>query len=347
MKELEKLYNILTVFLGESKSGFDENCMQYQFPCPHCIEKYGWQEARKYNLEVSFAKGGVYQCWKCSSEGDDIMHGSIKKLIKAFGNDKLFEEYMNVMHSIRDSELYKLHFKDFDTSIIEKEELKFPSSFKFFKKGEKYNYGAFKYLKDRGIDWDIIERYKIGFTEKEEDKDLKKYSYRVVIPSYNALGELNYWVGRDYLPKSDKYPSRTKYANPKAEKKEIIFNEDKIQWDADITLVEGAFDHIVVPNSIPLLGKALDKDYKLYWDIITNSSKNKNTNINVWLDDDAKETAKQVYSLLNHGNLYGKIRFIESDLGKDASEIYEKYGYKGIGKCLQNAKKMEDYKLFF
>lgn len=347
MKELEKLYNILTVFLGESKSGFDENCIQYQFPCPHCIEKYGCQEARKYNLEISFSKGGVYQCWKCSSEGDDIMHGSIKKLIKAFGNDKLFEEYINVIHSIRDSELYKLHFKDFDTSIIEKEELKFPSSFKFFKKGEKYNYGAFKYLKDRGIDWDIIEKYKIGYTEKEEDKDFKKYSYRVIIPSYNALGELNYWVGRDYLPKSDKYPSRTKYANPKTEKKEIIFNEDKIQWDADITLVEGAFDHIVVPNSIPLLGKALDKDYKLYWDIISNSDKNKNANINVWLDDDAKETAKQVYSLLNHGNLYDKIRFIESDLGKDASEIYEKYGYKGIGKCLQNAKKVEDYKLFF
>ena len=132
------------------------------------------------------------------------------------------------MHSIRDSELYKLHFDEFDTSIIEKEELKFPSSFKFFKKGEKYNYGAFKYLKDRGVDWDIIERYKIGFTEKEEDKELKKYSYRVIIPSYNALGELNYWVGRDYLPKNGKYTTRTKYANPKAEKK-VDINQDYIK----------------------------------------------------------------------------------------------------------------------
>lgn len=348
-QELEKLYNILVEMLGESKSGFNEGQMQYQFPCPRCIERNGQGEARKHNLEINIQRG-VFQCWSCSSMDDD-MHGSIVKLIRLYGNEKLLNEYKQVIRSIRESELYKLNFNEndfnIDTSIIEKEELKFPSSFKFFKKGEKYNYGAFKYLKDRGIDWDIIERYKIGFTEKEEDKDLKKYSYRVIIPSYNALGELNYWVGRDYLPKSDKFPSRTKYANPKADKKEIIFNEDKIQWDADVTLVEGAFDHIVVPNSIPLLGKALDKDYKLYWDIITNSSRNKNTNINVWLDDDAKETAKQVYSLLNHGNLYGKIRFIESNLGKDASEIYEKYGYKGIGKCLQNAKKVEDYKLFF
>lgn len=339
MQELEKLYNILTVFLGESKSGFDENAMQYQFPCPHCIEKYGWQEARKYNLEVSFTKGGVFQCWKCSSEGDDIMHGSIKKLIKTFGNEKLFEEYMSIMHSIRDSELYKLHFKDFDTSIIEKEELKMPQSFKFFKKGERYNYGAFNYLKNRGINWDIIERYKIGYTEKEEEPNMKKYSYRVIIPSYNAFGDLNYWVGRDYLKNSENFKYRTKYANPKAEKKEIIFNENKIQWDADITLVEGAFDHIVVPNSIPLLGKALDRDYKLYWELINNFNGN---SINIWLDDDAKETALKTYSLLNHGNLNGKIRIINSEGGKDASEIYEKYGYKKIVEHLKNARQIDE-----
>lgn len=337
MKELEKLYNILTVFLGESKSGFDENNFQYEFPCPHCIEKYGWQEARKYNLSLSVSKNR-FQCWKCASEGDDLMHGSIRKLIKAFGNEKLLSEYIEVMHSIRDSELYKLHFEEFDTSIIEKEELKFPSSFKFFKKGEKYNYGAFKYLKDRGIDWDIIERYKIGYTEKEEDKDLKKYSYRVIIPSYNALGELNYWVGRDYLPKSDKYPSRTKYANPKAEKKEIIFNEDKIQWDADITLVEGAFDHIVIPNSIPLLGKALDKDYKLYWDIISKA----NASVNIFLDADAKETVKQIYKFLNHGRLYGKVRYIPCEGDEDPSSLFQKGGYKEIAAHLANAQQIDE-----
>ena len=344
MHELEKLYNILTVFLGESKSGYSEGQMQYQFPCPHCIEKYGFQEARKYNLEVSFTKGGVYQCWKCSSEGDDLMHGSIKKLIRLFGNEKLLNEYVNVIHSIRDSELYKLHFSDFDRTIIEKEELKLPSSFKFFNKNERNNYGALKYLQNRGINWDIIEKYKIGYTEREEEN--KKGSFRVIVPSYNALGELNYWVGRDYLPPREN-SFRIKYDNPKVEKKDIIFNEDKIQWDADITLVEGVFDHIVVPNSIPLLGKALNKDYKLYWELITRLSGNKNTVINLWLDNDALETAKQIYSLLNHGDLYGRIRLIETDLGKDPSEIYEKYGYRGIAKCLQNAKKILEHEIYF
>jgi len=259
-----------------------------------------------------------------------------------YGNEKLLSEYKEIIRSIRESELYKLHFSDsdfnIDTSIIEKEDLKFPPSFKLFKKDGKNNYGALKYLQNRGIDWNIIEQYKIGFTEREEDDKMRKYSYRVIIPSYNALGELNYWVGRDYLPTSDKFALRTKYANPQVKKTEIIFNEEKINWDADITLVEGAFDHIVVPNSIALLGKALDKDYKLYWELITKA----NANVNIFLDNDIKDNGKEIYALLNHGRLYNKIRYIYSDLGKDPSEIYQEYGYKGIIKCLRNAKQIEE-----
>ena len=158
---------------------------------------------------------------------------------------------------------------------------------------------------------------------------MKKYSYRVIIPSYNAVGELNYWVGRDFLPKDDRF-TRTKYANPKAEKKEIIFNEERVQWDADITLVEGAFDHIVVPNSIPLLGKALDKDYKLYWDLITKA----NAKVNIFLDADAYQTVKEVYKFLNHGRLYNKVRYIPVEEDEDPSSLFEKGGYKEIARHL-------------
>lgn len=337
--ELEKLYNILTVFLGDSKNGFDENTFQYQFPCPRCVEKDGLGESRKYNLEVNLQKQ-LFQCWKCSSSGDDEMHGTIVKLIRMYGNEKLLEEYKSIIRSIRESELYKLHFNsnDFniDTSIIEKEELKLPPSFKFFNKNERNNYGALKYLQNRGIGWDIIEKYKIGYTEKEEEN--KKGSFRIIIPSYNALGELNYWVGRDYLPKSEKYAQRLKYDNPKVEKKTIIFNEEKIQWDADITLVEGPFDHIVVPNSIPLLGKALNKDYKLYWDVISKA----NANINIFLDADAYQSVKEIYKLLNHGNLYGKVRYILVEEGEDPSSLYEKGGYKKIAEHLANAQQIKE-----
>lgn len=337
-QELEKLYNILAVFLGEAKNGFDENNYQYQFPCPNCIERDGWMEARKYNLEANIQKG-VYKCWKCDAI-DEHMSGNIISLIRRYGNEKLAQEYKNVLSEIRNSELYKLHFSDgdfnVDTSIIEKEELKLPSSYKLFKKDGKNNYGALKYLQKRGIGWDIIEKYKIGYTEKEDEN--KKGSYRIIIPSYNALGELNYWVGRDYLPSSDKFPSRIKYDNPKVEKKNIIFNEEKLQWDADITLVEGPFDHIVVPNSVPLLGKALNKEYELYWQLVSHA----NGNINLFLDADAHETAKQIYGFLNHGRLYGKLRFIPIEDGEDPSSLYQRGGYKEIARHLSNAQQIDE-----
>ena len=342
--EIEKLYNILASFLGEAKGGFNDRNFELEFPCPCCIDREGQGEARKHNLAVNLQKQ-VFQCWKCSSMGEP-MRGSIVKLIKMYGNETLLSQYKDTIRSIHESELYKLHFGkgDFniDTSIIAAEDLKLPSTYTLFNRNEKAHYGALKYVRERGLDWDILEKYKIGYTLKEEDEDMRKYSYRIILPSYNQYGELNYWVGRNFLPENDKFP-RTKYSNPKAEKKEIIFNEERVQWDADITLVEGAFDHIVVPNSIPLLGKALDTDYKLYWELVTRA----NANVNVWLDNDAQTTAKVIYSLLNHGKLNGKIRIVESGSDKDPSEIYEKYGPKGIIKCLQNVKKIPECQLFF
>lgn len=339
-QELEKLYNILAVFLGEAKNGFDENTFQYQFPCPKCVERDGWMEARKFNLEVNLQKQ-LFRCWKCDSI-DEHMSGTIVKLIRMYGNEKLLQEYKDIIRTIRDSELYKLNFSsnDFniDTSIIEKEDLKFPPSFRPFKEGKYYNKGAMRYLNERGIGWDIINRYGIGFTEKENDDKWRKSSYRIIIPSYNEYDELNYWVGRDYLPKKEGF-TRVKYDNPDAKKKEIIFSENKVQWDADITLVEGAFDHIVVPNSIPLLGKALNKDYKLYWDLMT---KFNGSSLNIFLDADAHETVKQIYKFLNHGKLYGKVRWIPVEGDEDPSSLFQKGGYKEIARHLSDAQQIDE-----
>lgn len=333
--EIKRLKDILDMILGEPKQELDDS-MQLEYACPHCIEKYGFQEHRKYNLSVSLSKQ-VFQCWKCASEDDD-MKGTIVKLIKMYGNDKLLDEYKAAIRDVRESELYRIHFKDnefsIDTSIIEKDELRLPGSFKRFKYGSDNRKGALRYLIERGIGWDIINRYGIGYTEAEDDGEFRKYSYRIVIPSHNSLGELNYWVARDYIPNS----TRQKYANPKAEKKNIIFNEDKVQWDSDITLVEGPFDHIVVPNSIPLLGKAIDTDCTLYWELLTKA----NANINIFLDADARDTAMRIYSMLNHGRLYGRIRYIPVGGDDDPSSLYQSGGYRRIAAHLANARQISD-----
>ena len=333
LPELYDIYHILSSFLGDCKNGFDGSNLQLQFPCPRCIERDGHDEARKYNLEVNLQKQ-VFQCWKCSSQDDD-MKGSIIKLIKLYGNENILHDYKQAITSLRESRMYRLNYNDDDFNIIKNsesnKELILPSSFKPFIQNHWYPKDAFEYLSKRNIKWDIINKYHIGFTQYE--KDNWRMGYRIIIPSYDNFGEINYWTGRDYTNK----PNKQKYYNPNVDRKSIIFNEETIQWDADITLVEGPFDHIVVPNSIPLLGKAINENFSLYWKLIEKA----HANINIFLDGDAFETVKKIYSTLNHGKLYNRIRYIPVDKLYDPSLIYEQGGNKAIISFLKSARKLE------
>lgn len=331
LNEANKLKTLLDSFLGDSKNELDES-YQIQYPCPKCVESKGYGEIKKYNLEINLRKG-VYNAW-CCSQYDDEMHGSIFKLIKLFGNEKILKEYKEILQQIHTSKLYDLSFnkEDFNISnnFTENKELELPSNFKFFKEGGENNYKALNYLKERNVGWDIIKKYQIGYTEY--DANQKNISLRIIIPSFNNYGELNYWVGRDFT----NWGKRMKYMNPDVEKKEIIFNEEKISWDADINLVEGPFDHIVVPNSIPLLGKSLKETDYLFYSLRENA----NANVNIFLDNDCPQNVKDIYKLLNHNKLYNKIRVVENTLGDDPSDVFEKYGKRGIIHCLMNTKKM-------
>lgn len=320
--EINRIYDVLASFLGEAKNGFDGVNMQLQFPCPKCIEREGEGEASKYNLEVNLQKQ-LFLCWKCSSMDSSEMHGSIIKLIRMYGNGEILARYNEAVKSFRESELYKLHFSDDDFNITKSmkacKEMVLPSSYRPFEEGKYYPKQAMDYLVKRNIGWDIIKEYNIGFISYDKNY---RYAQRIIIPSYDSYGQINYWTGRDYTLNK----KRQRYYNPNVDRKSIIFDEDKLQWDADITLVEGPFDHIVVPNSVPLLGKALTPEYKLY-KMILKKAKGK---INIFLDGDAFETVKKIYKELNHGELYGRIRYIPVSQELDPSEIYEKWGRKGI-----------------
>lgn len=331
--EIDRLVAIMESFLGSSKNGASDTT-QTQFNCPRCAADKGIDKDNKYNLEVNFAKNR-FNCWACGGLHDE-MHGSIQKLIKLYGNDNILNDYKREVYAIRQSKMYDLNFSksdfDIDKTILASVELELPSTYKRFKKGEKTSQRALKYLFDRGIGWDIIEEYNLGYTDFE--KEQKLLSTRIIIPSFNRFDELNYWVSRDYSG----FWKKQKYMNPNIDKKDIIFNESKVQWDADITLVEGAFDHIVVPNSIPLLGKELKMDFEVYQAIFERC----NANVNIFLDGDAFENVKVLYKRLNCGRLYNKIRYIPCNEELDPSKLYELGGKKAIINHLVNAKKFNE-----
>lgn len=336
-QEVYRMKTILDSFLGESKQDLNES-YQLEYPCPRCVEKYGNDEIRKCNLSLNI-KLNKCQCWKCSDEGDADMKGSVVKLIKLYGNNNLLKDYKDAVHSLRESKMYKINFSDdefnIDTKSFIDDSLSLPKEFRPLREDRYVPKVVLDYLYSRGIGWDIIKKHNMGYTEYCADN--YKLSNRVFIPSYDEFGELNYWTGRDYTGKK----SVVKYYNPKVERKDIIFNEELIQWDADIVLVEGPFDHIVIPNSIPLLGKELNHHFSLFYKIIQRA----NANVIIMLDADAYDNVVKIYSELNHGRLYGKIRFVPLNDGLDPSEIYQKYGKKGILSFLRTATKIDEIEL--
>jgi DNA primase len=272
----------------------------------------------KGNLEINYNKG-VFKCWVCKDTND--MSGTISKLINRYGNPKILKDY----------NIFKPENTHEEINTKEKSIVTLPEGFKPLKnctsKDFKYN-SAIEYLNKRGITEDIINEYNIGYTT------IGHFYNRIIIPSYDEHGFLNYFIARWF----DKKYTKLKYLNLKeVDKQSIIFNENKINWDATIYLVEGATDHIVVPNSIPLLGKYISEIllYMLHEKAMAN--------IVIFLDGDAYEDAKKLYDKLNFGRLRGRIKICQIKDTLDPSKIHEKWGKKGIIEALKLSKKLKEY----
>ena len=148
---------------------------------------------------------------------------------------------------------------------------------------------------------------------------------------------LNYFSGRAY-----KDWVRPKYLNTDADKLGIIFNEHLISWDSTIYLVEGPFDHIAVPNSIPLLGKVLDIDYDLFGVIMEKAK----AYIVLVLDADAWADAEKIYKKLNTIHLRNRIRIAKIPDGYDIAKIFELRANAGVMSVLKKAAKLETFEEF-
>lgn len=309
--------DILESFLGSVRK-HNEESGQISFDCPACSTDKGMPEGDgKGNLEINYEKN-VFKCWVCKDT--NYMSGSVVRLVKKYGTEK----------NLRD---YKLFKPDAFLSKEDREHfsLKLPEG---FQKLSECNPRTFKYkaavdyLHDRGITDDIIKKYDIGYTVSGQ------FFNRIIIPSYDEEGILNYFIARWF----DKQYNKIKYLNPEAEKQLVIFNEGKINWDANIYLVEGVTDHIVIPNSIPLLGKFMSP-------ILLNKLHEKaKAKIIILLDGDATEDATILYKLLDFGRLYGKIRICIPPEDWDPSLINQKMGKRGIITLLRHANTLKDAK---
>lgn len=335
-----RILRILESFLGSSYKGYND-AGQCQFDCPVCAEKTGKLEGDgKHNLEVSLSQL-KFNCWVCGQSNGT--RGTLSKLIKNFGDYGLLAEYKGILQEIKESRLYELRMtKD---GILDEEnetfcddtEILLPNGFKpLSQNNSKDALLAKRYLYMRGITDKMISKFNIGYVGNVKDFRTRN---RIIIPSHDIMSNVNYWVGRDYTGNSDKF--HPKYINCNNDKKDIIFNEDFIMWDSDITLVEGPFDHICVPNSIPMLGKVLTKDFKLY----NYLQEYAGASVNVFLDDDAREDAVRIVRELVQGKLENRVYIVPCPDGYDAALLFQTFGSKGIRDALRHRIKLSQIEI--
>jgi len=310
--------DVLRDFLGEIKK-HTEHKGQIAFDCPACAEDKNLLSGGdgKGNLEINYNKG-YFKCWVCFERNN--MKGVLDKLIKRYGSREILKRYNLVKPDYR--------YGGDDGTTIRKVTTELPKG--FMSMDEKFSgergYGdARRYLNSRKINQNIINKYNIGFSNYGE------HANRIIIPSYDDLGELNYFIARSY----QKWV-KPKYLNSEAPKEDIIFNHNLINPYSTIYLVEGPFDSIVMPNCIPLLGLYLHDN--LYWWLQNNAK----ADVVVILDGEAKKDGEIVYKTLNNLYLYNRVRIIYLREGYDTSLIYQKFGNKGLRAILNTSTQLSE-----
>lgn len=301
IEEVEVLVDLLREVLGDEKQHY-ESKQQISFDCPVCAQEKGLETGDgKGNLEINYRRH-VYKCWACSETNGT--HGPLGKLFDQHGTKKQKKLY----ELIKPEELKEQDLK--------KPKLRYPEGFTKFSDSNPIfipHREAINYLRSRGITDEIIEKYQIGYTVSGD------YAYRIIVPSFNSEGVLNYFIARAWTNK------KMKYKNPPVPKDEIIFNESLINWEKDVYLVEGAFDSFFLNNSIPMLGKIMSK---LLFETVYTKAKG---NIIICTDGDAWEAGLRVYHELNGGSLYNKIKIVKLPVDKDVCDLrgqIEEYYYE-------------------
>ena len=311
----EKKLGVLKSFLGYGYRVGEE----YLFTCPKCNH-------HKKKLSVNIEKDS-FKCWIC-----DYKSPSIFRLVRRFGSFSQKKDWEELVGKVDLSTQSDLKAAIMSIGVAEEPEeelvITLPEEFKTLTTSKAHisSRKAIRYLKSRGITKNDILKWKIGYCPTGD------YEGRVIVPSFNMDGRVNYFIARTY---EDEW---VKYKNPPAQK-DIVFNELYVDWESDLTIVEGVFDAIVAGNSIPLLGSSLREDSKLFSKIVKHD-----TPLYIALDADAESKAiKLIESFLKYDMEIYKIDVSGfSDVGTMPKEIFRQRKEEAVPmaeslSCLEHA----------
>ena len=197
------------------------------FFCPSKKGCNGQHHKRKLAVNL---ENDRFHCWVCGYKG-----GTLLSLFRRLGDQDPDYKAYAAEHDKPKEQLGKLY----ETPRLPKEfqTLSRPSTSPYFKQ-------AIGYLTSRGITSEDILDYKIGYCTEG------RYADRVILPSFDNFGDLNFFVGRAIWTRLS-----LPYLSGEFDKN-IVFNDILVNWHKPIILVEGPFDAIKAGhNAIALQGK--------------------------------------------------------------------------------------------
>lgn len=248
MLTISQKFELLVKLLGPGTP--DRRGLNAQFWCPFC--KHADAKKRKLAVRVD---DGIVHCWVCNWSARSPL-----RLAPVVGaSSELREQLRQAYGDVGQVEE--------DDPIEEEAVAELPSDFSLvcdeIDRGVRHpdKLAAISYLERRGISYNSAKYYRLGLSNESV------YRRRVIFPSYDSEGVLNYVTARAVDD-----DTTFKYFNTRRQRSSLVFNEIDVAWDRELVLVEGPFDLLacVGMNAVSMLGSWLDENYLLFNRVVAN-----------------------------------------------------------------------------
>ena len=234
MIDTKERVEILTRALGACT--LDRKGINAAFRCPDC----GGSKKQKFIVRIDT---GQYHCWVCDARG-----ASIAKVLRKLSPD-VAARWEGVTGS---------HQRRFVDEVVEAPKVEIPLGFRLLAESidsrDPDVRDCLEYVRNRGLSLREMWYFRLGYVKRG------RLSRRVIMPSFDSDGVINYWTARSIDEKAV-----GKYVNPPIPRGEFIFNELNLDWRREITLVEGPFDLTKCDsNATAILGSNMSRKSALF-----------------------------------------------------------------------------------
>jgi hypothetical protein len=244
---VEKI-SFLKLLFGQCDVSHDSTNASFACPNPACQSRV--KGKRKYVIKLTTDQS---HCWVCGLK----THDSLIPIIRRYKDLTSLNEYIEKYRANPAKNIYLDPSEKYEDDVV-----RLPDDFQPVIQASRRDRDVKKvldYLSSRDVSTRDMWYFKLGLSER--------LSERVIIPSFDAEGYVNFYVARAV----NKFVRGPKYVVPSSNRVSIIFNESNVDWKSPLTIVEGPFDLMKCDdNATCLLGSGLSEDYLLFWQIVSN-----------------------------------------------------------------------------